>query len=172
MPAVGINRRVTVFGSTEALGRGRVEVVCAGQDSACFLMYLEVLSRSHERTDREVFLALDNNSCHTSKVSKLALGKREEWLHVIWLARYRPELNPKERDVRSHLARGLREFVDEILEGLEPLGGERSDIEDRVPAWFIEGHRKPPTDRLPGRPNGAKDSRPCKPYSKNVPAVT
>ena len=37
VPAVGINRRVTVFGSTEAFGGGRVEVVCAGQDSACFL---------------------------------------------------------------------------------------------------------------------------------------
>ena len=29
LPAAGTNRRVTVFGSVEALGRGRVEVVCA-----------------------------------------------------------------------------------------------------------------------------------------------
>jgi hypothetical protein len=34
LPAAGTNRRVTVFGSVEALGRGRVEVVCAGQDRA------------------------------------------------------------------------------------------------------------------------------------------
>jgi hypothetical protein len=34
VPAVGTNRRVTVFGSVEAFGRGRVEVVGARQDSA------------------------------------------------------------------------------------------------------------------------------------------
>ncbi len=179
LPAVGINRRVTVFGSTEAFGGGRVEVVCAGQDSACFLMYLEALQDRHEQTGREMFLALDNNTCHTSRVSKLALEERKDWLHVIWLARYSPELNPKERewrylkrDVRSHLARGLREFVDEILEGLGRLGGARQDVVDRVPSWFIEGHRKPPTGRPPGRPRGAKDSRPRKPYGKNFPAGT
>jgi hypothetical protein len=33
-PAAGTNRRVTVFGSVEALGRGRVEVVGTGQDAA------------------------------------------------------------------------------------------------------------------------------------------
>ena len=33
VPAAGTNRRITVFGSVEALGRGRVEVMCAGQDS-------------------------------------------------------------------------------------------------------------------------------------------
>ncbi len=30
LPAVGTNRRVTVFGSVEALGRGRVEAVGVG----------------------------------------------------------------------------------------------------------------------------------------------
>ena len=39
--SVGVNRRVTVFGSKESRGRGRVEVVCGGQDSACFARYLE-----------------------------------------------------------------------------------------------------------------------------------
>lgn len=179
VPAVGINRRVTVFGSTEAFGRGRVEVVCAGQDSACFLMYLEALQARHAQTGREMFLVLDHNSCHTSKVSRLALEERKEWLHVIWLARYSPQLNLKERewrylkrDVRAHLARSLREFVDEILEGLRRLGGVRQDIVDRVPEWFIEGHRKPPTGRPPGRPRGAKDSQSRKRYCNNLPANT
>ena len=45
LPAVGTNRPVTVFGSVETFGRGRVEVVCEGQNSACFLRYLEVLDR-------------------------------------------------------------------------------------------------------------------------------
>ncbi len=99
---------------------------------------------------------------------------------MIWLARYSPHLNPKERewrylkrDARSHLAGTLREFVDEILAGLTRLGGVRLDIEDRVAEWFIAGHRKAPTGRPPGRPKGAKDSRPRKPYDrKNLPAHT
>ncbi len=180
LPAVGTNRRVTVFGSVEALGRGRVEVVCEGQNSACFARYLEVLDRRHRRTGREVFLVLDNGPCHTSKVSRAALDKRGEWLRVIWLARYSPHLNLKERewrylkrDARSHLAGSLREFVDEILAGLARLGGASQEIVDRVPEWFIAGHRKAPTGRPPGRPKGAKDSRPRKPYErKNLPVAT
>ncbi len=171
---------MTVFGSVEALGRGRVEVVCEGQDSACFLRYLEVLDRRHRETGREVFLVLDNGSCHTSKASSAALAERAEWLHVIRLARYSPHLNLKERewrylkrDARSHLAGTLREFVDGILAGLARLGGGRLDIVDRVAEWFIAGHRKEPTGRPPGRPKGAKDSRPRKPYErKNLPAGT
>ncbi len=101
-------------------------------------------------------------------------------MHVIWLARYSPHLNRKERewrylkrDARSHLAATLREFVDGILERLARLGGARLDIEDRVAEWFIAGHRKEPTGRPPGRPKGAKDSRPRKPYKrKNLPAPT
>ena len=180
LPAAGTNRRVTVFGSVEALGRGRVEVVCAGQDSACFLEYLKVLGERRCRTGREVILVLDNGPCHTSRASRAALAEREEWLHVIWLARYSPHLNPKERewrylkrDARSHLAETLRRFVDGILAGLERLGGTIQDIVDKVPEWFIAGHRKAPTGRPPGRPKGAKDSRPRKPYKrKNLPADT
>ncbi len=55
LPAAGTNRRVRVFGSVEVFGRGRVEVVCAGQDSVCFLEYLlEALGERHRRTGREV----------------------------------------------------------------------------------------------------------------------
>jgi len=180
LPAAGTNRRVTVFGSAEVFGRGRVEVVCEGQDSACFLRYLEALERRRRETGREVILVLDNGPAHTSRVSRAALLEREGWLHPIWLARYSPHPNLKERewrclkrDARSHLADGLREFVEGILAGLKRLGGERLDIEDRVEEWFIAGHRKKPTGRPPGRPKGAKDKRPRKPYQrKNLPAGT
>jgi hypothetical protein len=44
-----------------------------------------------------------------------------------------------------------------------------------VPEWFLDGHRKPPTGRPPGRPKGAKDSYKRAPYRKqinaNLPAV-
>jgi hypothetical protein len=182
VPAAGTNRRLTVFGSTEALGRGRVEVLCAGQDSACFARYLEALEVRHVAIGKEVFLAIDNGPCHTSDVSRAALAARADWLHVIWLAKYSPELNPKERewrllkrDARGHLAPSLRAFVDGILQGLRQLGGERLDIVDQVPDWFLAGHRKPPTGRPPGRPKGAKDSYKRAPYQRrkraNLPAV-
>lgn len=165
LPAAGTNRRVTVCGSVEALGRGRVELVRATQNSAGFVRYLELLETRHRALGREIYLVLDNGSAHTSKTSQHALAERTDWLHVIWLAKYAPQLNPKERewrrlkrDARSHLAPTLRAFVDGIVHGLAQLGGTRLDIVDEVPDWFLEGHRKPPTGRRSGRPKGAKDS--------------
>ena len=179
VPAAGTNRRVTIFGSVEVFGRGRVEVVCAGQDSACFLRYLQALEERHHTTGREIYLVLDHGPAHTSKVSTAALAQRVAWLHVIWLPRYSPEFNVKERewrwlkrDSRSHLARDLRTFVDELLAGLRRLGGELVTVVDAVPQWFLDGHRRPPTGRLPGRPTGAKDSRPRAPRRTNLPAHT
>jgi hypothetical protein len=54
VPAAGTNRRLTVFGSVEVVGRGRVEVVGAGQDSAGFGRYLQALDVRHAETGREV----------------------------------------------------------------------------------------------------------------------
>ncbi len=126
-----------------------------------------------------MILVLDNGSCHTSKASQAALDARADWLEVIPLARYSPELNPKERewgtlkrDHRSHLAPTLRAFVEELVAGLKQLGGERLDIVDEVPDWWIAGHRKPPTGRPPGRPKGAKDTRARARRCTNLPAPT
>ncbi len=179
LPAAGTNRRLTVFGSKEVFGRGRVEVVCAGQGSACFLLYLAALEARWRATGRKVILVLDNGPAHRSRVSQAALAERAGWLEVVPLARYSPELNEKERewrvlkrDHRSHLAPSLRAFVDGILDGLGRLGGERPDIVDRVPEWWIEGRRKAPTGRPPGRPKGAKDAKPRTRRPKNLPART
>ena len=182
VPAAGTNRRLTVFGSVEVFGRGRVEVVGAGQDSACFARYLTALDARHAATGKEMYLAIDNGSCHTSAVSRATLATRADWLHVIWLAKYSPELNRKERewrvlkrDARGHLAPSLRAFVVDLLDGRRQLGGERLDIVDEVPAWFLAGHRRAPTGRPPGRPKGAKDSYKRAPYQKrpaaNLPAA-
>lgn len=164
VPAAGTNRRITVFGSVEALGRGRVEVVQARQDSVGFGRYLAALDARHVATGRNVVLVLDNGSSHTSKVSQAALTERAAWLEVIALSRYSPELNPKERewrylkrDHRSHLAVSLRAFVDEVKAGLMTLGGERCDLVDEVPAWWLAGHRREPTGRSAGRPPGSKN---------------
>jgi transposase len=172
VPAAGTNRRLTVFGSVEVFGRGRVEVLDAEPTSAGFLRYLEALEVRHRETGRAIYLVLDNGPCHTSTASRAALAERAAWLHPVWLARYCPQLNKKERewrwlkrDVRSHLARSLRDFADEILVGLDQLGGERRDIVDHVPDWFLAGHKRPPTGRSPGRPKGSTDRRPRAPKS-------
>ncbi len=179
VPAAGANRRLTAFGSVEALGRGRVEVLCAGQTSAEFGQYLTALDARHAATGREVYLVLDNGPCHSSKASRAALAARADWLHVIWLARYSPHLNPKERewrylkrDVRSHLAATLRGFIDAILAGLQRLGGALVEVVDAVPDWFLDGHRRPPTGRPSGRPKGAKDSYQRVVRRRKLPAPT
>lgn len=168
-----------MFGSVEVFGRGRVEVLDAEPTSAGFGRYLEALDSRHEATGREVYLVVDNGSCHTSKASRTALAERAAWLHVIWLARYCPQLNKKERewrrlkrDARSHLPRSLRAFADVVLEGLAHLGGERLDIVDRVPDWFLEGHKRAPTGRPDGRPPGAKDRQPRARQPSNLHAHT
>ena len=179
VPAAGTNRRLTVFGSVAAGGRGRVEVLGVRQDSAGFARYLAALEARHHATGRQMLLVLDNGPCHVSTATQAALAARAAWLEVIPLARYSPHLNPKEhewrifkRDHRSHLAGSLREFVDVAAAGLRALGGEECAIIDEVPQWWLDGHRKEPTGRRPGRPAGAKDSRPRKPRAKNLSADT
>lgn len=167
LPAAGTNRRLTIFGSVEALGRGRVEVLQARQDSAGFARYLAALEARHAATGRQMILVLDNGPCHVSKATQAALADRAKWLEVIPLARCSPQLNPKEqewrilkRGHRGHLAASLREFVDAVAAGVQRLGGERCEIIDEVPQWWLDGHRKEPTGRPPGRSRGAKDRKP------------
>jgi hypothetical protein len=179
VPAVGSNRRLTVFGSVEALGRGRIEVLQARQDSVGFARYLAALDARHAATGKHVILVLDNGSCHTSTATQRALTARAGWLEVLPLARYSPHLNPKEHEWRrlkrehlGHLAGSLREFVDTAAAGLLHLGGAECAILDEVPQWWLDGHRKEPTGRPRGRPEGAKDSRPRTRRAPNFPADT
>jgi transposase len=181
LPGVGTNRRVTVCGSVEVLRRTRIELVRAAQDTAGFVRYLELLEAHQQAVQREIYLVVDNGSAHTSQLSLQALAARKAWLHVIWLAKYAPQLNPIERewrrlkrDARSHLATDLRAFVDAILRGLAHLGAATCVIVDEVPEWFLQGHRKPPTGRRAGRPVGATDSYQRAPYRRkqNLPAYT
>jgi hypothetical protein len=178
-PAAGTNRRLTVVGRVEARGRGRVEVLTARADSAGFARSLAALEARHVATGRDMILVFDTGSCHTSKTTQAALAAHAGWLEVVPLARYSPELTPKERewrrlkrDHRSQLAPTLRAFADTLLEGLRQLGGERCDIIDAVPEWWLAGHRRKPTGRPPGRPVGAKDTRPRMPRRTNKPAPT
>ena len=182
VPAVGTNRRLTVFGSVEAFGRGRVEVLQATQDSAAFARYLAALEARHAATGQG-----DLSWCWTTAPatpaasSRAALAERAAWLHVIWLAPLQPAAEPQGARVALPQARrpqpprpdAARLRRRASVAGLDRLGGERRDIVDEVPDWFLDGHRRPPTGRPPGRPKGAKDSRPRAPYRrKNLPAPT
>jgi hypothetical protein len=179
VPAAGTNRRLTVFGSVEAQSRGRIELLTVQQDSTAFARYLAALDARHAATGRAVILVLDNGPCHVSKATQRALAERGEWLEVIPLARYSPHLNPKEhewrrlkRDHRGHLAGSLRRFVDEVAAGLAGLGGEAAAIIDEVPQWWLDGHRREPTGRPPGRPKGARDRTPRGRRAASLPACT
>jgi hypothetical protein len=115
----------------------------------------------------------------TAARSRSRRWRRADWLEVISLARYSPHLNPKEhewrrlkRDHRGHLAPTLREFVDEVVVGLQQFGGEACAIIDEVPPWWLDGHRKEPTRRPPGRPQGAKDRQPRTRRGASLPAGT
>lgn len=178
-PAAGTNRRLTVFGSVEAQGRGRIELLTVQQDSAAFARYLTALEARHAATGRAMILVLDNGPCHTSTATRRALAACADWLEVIPLARYSPHLNPKEhewrilkRDHCGHLAGSLRDFVDAAAAGLAGLGGEDCTIIDEVPQWWLDGHRKEPTGRPPGRPKGAKDRKPRTRRGASLPANT
>ncbi|MBW3609051.1 MAG: hypothetical protein KY463_11975, partial [Actinobacteria bacterium] len=63
LPAAGTNRRLTIFGSVEAQGRGRIEVLGVRQDSAGFARYLAALDARHAATGRNIILVLDNGPC-------------------------------------------------------------------------------------------------------------
>jgi hypothetical protein len=158
------------------LGRGRIEVIGVGQDTAGFARYLVALDARHDATGRAIILVLDNGPCHVSTITRAA---RAAWLEVSPLARYSPHLNPKEhewrilkRDHRDHLAPTLRDFVDTIAAGLRRLGGEACAIIDEVPQWWLDGHRREPTGRPPGRPKGAKDRKPRARRAASFPACT
>ena len=98
MPAVGTNRRLTVFGSVEPLGRSRIEVHQVRQDSAGFARYLAALDARHTATGWHIILVLDNGPCRTRAATRQAFAARREWLEVLPLARYSPHINPKKHD--------------------------------------------------------------------------
>jgi hypothetical protein len=70
------------------------------------------------------------------------------------------------------LRRLARDVAAGIVGGLRQLGGERVDVVDHVPDWFLAGHRRKPTGRRPGRPKGAKDSYQRTYRRRNLPANT
>lgn len=64
--------------------------------SECFIEFVEHLMTSVP-PEQKVVRVLDNASYHRSRASLAALSLFEERLHVVWLPKYCPFLNPIER---------------------------------------------------------------------------
>ncbi|MDU0295183.1 transposase, partial [Saccharothrix longispora] len=67
--------------------------------------YAALLDAAHQQLDGPIVLIWDNVNTHTSHAMRALIAARD-WLHVIRLPAYAPELNPTEH-VWSHLKRGL-----------------------------------------------------------------
>jgi DDE superfamily endonuclease len=93
LPAAGTNRRLACFGRVAANREGRVEVLCAQQDSAVFALYLQAMEARHTELGCEIFRVLDNGPCPTGKHSQAGLAARTDWSHALWLPKYCPRLN-------------------------------------------------------------------------------
>ncbi|MDQ2583890.1 transposase [Saccharothrix yanglingensis] len=71
--------------------------------------YAALLDAAHQQLDGPIVLIWDNLNTHTSHAMRALVAARD-WLHVIRLPPYAPELNPTEH-VWSHLKRGLGNLV-------------------------------------------------------------
>ncbi|HEY1002006.1 MAG TPA: IS630 family transposase [Streptosporangiaceae bacterium] len=78
--------------------------------------YAALLDAAHQQLDGPIVLIWDNLNTHTSAAMRELIAARD-WLHVIRLPAYAPELNPAEH-VWSHIKRGLGNL---IVHGIDQL---------------------------------------------------
>ena len=69
------------------------------------LDYIGLLDAAHQQLDGPIVLVWDNLNTHLSVAMRAMIGARD-WLHVIRLPAYAPDLNPTE-GVWSHLKRSI-----------------------------------------------------------------
>jgi len=80
--------------------------------------YAALLDAAHQQLDGPIVLIWDNLNTHISAAMRELTAARD-WLHVIRLPAYAPDLNPAEH-VWSHVKRGLGNLV---VHGIDQLGG-------------------------------------------------
>lgn len=78
--------------------------------------YAALLDAAHQQLDGPIVLIWDNLNTHTSHAMRALIAARD-WLHVIRLPAYAPELNPTEH-VWSHLKRSLGNL---LIHGIDHL---------------------------------------------------
>jgi transposase len=117
VPSAGINQRLPVFGSLNALTGRLLAHTAAAKNSAAFRMHLEYLIRANAR--RHVFLFLDNCSIHHAKHIQRFLADHRQQLTVIWNAAYTPELNLIERYWKHLKEKAIHNYYFETKAALE-----------------------------------------------------
>jgi len=75
-----------------------------------------LLDAAHQQLDGPIVLIWDNLTTHVSAAMRELIAARD-WLHVIRLPAYAPDLNPAEQ-VWSHVKRGLGNL---IVHGIDQL---------------------------------------------------
>lgn len=78
--------------------------------------YAALLDAAHQQLDGPIVLIWDNLNTHISAAMRKLIAARD-WLHVIRLPAYAPDLNPAEH-VWSHVKRGLGNL---IVHGIDQL---------------------------------------------------
>lgn len=80
--------------------------------------YAELVTAAHQQLHAPIILVWDNLNTHVSTVMREFLDAHQQWLTVVRLPTYAPELNPVE-GVWSHMKRGLGNLavggVDELV---------------------------------------------------------
>ncbi|MBB5956899.1 putative transposase [Saccharothrix tamanrassetensis] len=81
--------------------------------------YIALLDTAHRRLGAPIVLVWDNLGGHTSARMR-ALVDQRDWLHVVQLPAYAPDLNPVEA-AWSHLKRGLSNLAPLSLTDMLPV---------------------------------------------------
>jgi len=97
LPAVGTNRRVRrCLGAWKLSGVGEWRWYAKDTTALASCATWRCSTGGAERRN-EMFLVLDNGSCHTSKASRAALAERGEWLRVVRAVALQPAPEPQGR---------------------------------------------------------------------------
>jgi transposase len=131
----------------------------SGRPPRADAVYLAAMEKAVECSPRAVGLAVDVWTSHRlSSYLAATTGVRLSAGRLRWHLRRRGFACGRARHTLTHLQDAdSRAFADGILDGLRRLGGERVEVVDRVPDWFLAGHRHAPTGKPTGRPLGRRD---------------
>ena len=147
LPTPGTNRKAWISGALN-FGTGSLHwVVGARKDSELFMKLLEHLRRTY-RCHKQLHLATDNDSSHTSDRVKEYLREEGKRIRLHPLPPYSPESNPMEpiwwglheAVSRNHACKKL----DELLPFAESYLEERQPFHPKLGADYHELERSPP----------------------------
>ena len=113
----GHNAKRALIGAINLRTGHRVVLGCRGMYGSEFREFLKLLRRRYPT--RSIWMLLDGSSLHTAKKSLALAG--ELGIHLVWLPRQCPELNPMDhlfKEVKAHISANYQyPDVDQHLNG-------------------------------------------------------